>query len=76
MEAVLDDTATEATITTSGYVARKLLKRSKYDKCKLALTSQQVELDNDSYLKTLSRGGLLTPSRCSADFVCNRLSGT
>ena len=35
------------------------------------MTSQQADLDNDSYLKTLSRGGLFTPSRCLADFVCN-----
>ena len=50
---------------------KKLLKRSKSGNCKLALTSQQADLDNDSYLKTLSRGGLFTPSRCLADFVCN-----
>ena len=68
MEAVLDDSATEVAITVSDYVARKLLKRSKCDNCKLALTPL---LDNDSYLKTLSRGGLVTPSRYLADFVCN-----
>ena len=71
MEVVLDDNATEVAITISGYVARKLLKRSKCDNCKLALTSQQIDLDNDSCLKTLSRGGLFTPSRCLADFVYN-----
>ena len=65
MEAVLDDDATEVAITISCYVARKLLKRSKCDNCKLALT-----LHNDS-LKTLSHRGLFTPSRCLADFVCN-----
>ena len=63
MEAVLDDNATEVAISISGYVARKLLKRSKCDNCKLALTLQQVDLDNNSYLKTLSHGGLFTPSR-------------
>ena len=71
MEVVLDDNAVEVAITISGYVARKLLKRSKCDNCKLALTSQQIDLDNDSCLKTLSRGGLFTPSRCLADFVYN-----
>ena len=71
MEAVLDDNATEVAITISGYIARKLLKRSKCDNYELALTSQQAELDNDSYLKTLFRGGLFMPSRCLADFVCN-----
>ena len=48
-----------------------MLKRSKCDNYKLELTSQQVDLDHDSYLKALSRGGLFTPSRFLADFVCN-----
>ena len=31
MEAVLDDNATEVAVTISGYVARKLLKSSKFE---------------------------------------------
>ena len=71
MEAVLDDSAREVATTISGYVAKKLLKRSKCDSCKLVLTSHQVDLENDSYLKILSRGGLFTPSRLLVDYVCS-----
>ena len=34
MEAVLDDDAREVATTLSGYVAKKLIKRSSYDLCK------------------------------------------
>ena len=34
------------------------------------MASQEVDLENDSYLKLLSRGGLLVPSRQLADFAC------
>ena len=71
MEAVLDDSATGFAITISGYVTRKLLKRSKCDNYKLALTSQQGDLDNDPYLKALSRRGRFTSARCLSDFVSN-----
>jgi hypothetical protein len=71
MEAVLDDDAREVATTISGYVAKKLIKRSLSVHCKRALASQEVDLDNDSYLKLLSRGGLFVPSRQLADFVCS-----
>ena len=67
----MDDGAREVATTISGYVAKKLLKRSKCESCKLALTTRQVDLDNDSYLKILSRGGLFTPSRLLVDYVCS-----
>ena len=70
MGAVLDDDAREVATTMSGYVAKKLIKRSSCDLCKQTLASQEVDLENDSYLKLLSRGGLFVPSRQLADFVC------
>ena len=54
----------------SGYVAKKLIKRSSCDLCKQTLASQEDDLENDSYLKPLSCGGLFVPSRQPADFVC------
>ena len=51
------------------YFAKKLIKRSSHDLCKQALASQ-VDLENNSYLKLLSGGGLFVPSRQLADFVC------
>ena len=70
MEAILDDDAREVATTISGYVAKKLIKRSSCNLCKQTLASQEVDLENDSYLKLLSRGGLFVPARQLADFVC------
>ena len=70
MEAVLDDDAREVATTISGYVAKKSIKRSSYDLNKQILGSQEIDLENDSYLKLLSHGGLFVPSRQLADFVC------
>ena len=48
MEAVLNDDAKEVTTTLSGYVAKKLIKRSSCDLCKQTLASQEDDLENDS----------------------------
>ena len=69
MGAVLDDDAREVATTMSGYVAKKLIKRSSCDLCKQTLASQEVDLENDSYLKLLSLGGLFVPSRQLTDFA-------
>ena len=69
-EAVLDDDAREVATNISGYVAKKLIRRSSCDICKQTLASQEVDLENDSYLKLLSCDGLFVPSRQLADFVC------
>ena len=70
MEAILDDDAREVVTTISGYVAKKLIKQSSCDLCKQILASKEVDLENDYYLKLLSRGGLFVSSRQLADFVC------
>ena len=71
MEAVLDDDgAREVATTISCYVAKKLIKQSSCALCKLTLASPEVDLENDYYLKLLSRGGLFVPSRQLSDFVC------
>ena len=66
----LFDDAREVATTISGYVAKRLIKRSSCDLCKQTLASQEVDLENDSYLKLLSRGGLFVPSRQLVDFAC------
>ena len=53
MEVVLDDDAREVATTISDYVAKKLIKQSSYDLCKQTLASQEVDLENDFYLKLL-----------------------
>ena len=63
MEAVLDDHAWEVATIISGYGAKKIIKRSSCDLYKQTLASQAVDLEKDSYLKLLSRGGLFVPSR-------------
>ena len=73
MEAVLNDDAREVSTAISGYVAKKLIKRSSCDLCKQTLASEEVVFENDSYVKLLSRG-LFAPSRKLADFVYGRFA--
>ena len=68
---VLDRDSEEVAITLAGYVAKKLLKRTKCDLCKIALLAQDLDLANNAYLTLLSRGGLVVPSKNLADFVCS-----
>ena len=70
IESVLDNHSTEVAITISGYVARKLTKRSKCEDCKTSLIACDNDIENDSYLSLLSRGGLFVPSKSLAEFVC------
>ena len=70
IEAILDDDARDVSTTISGSVATNPIKRNSRDLCKhLTLASQEVDLENNSYLKLLSSGGLFVPSRELADFV-------
>ena len=69
MEAVLDDDARKVATTISGYVAKQLIKRRSWDLYRQPLASQEVDLENNSCLKLLSRGGLFVPLRQLADFV-------
>ena len=68
---VLDSHSTEVAITLAGYVAKKLVCRTKCNGCKVALSAQKVDLENNAYLSLLSRGKLFVPSKKLADFVCN-----
>ena len=67
----LDSDSQEVAITIAGYVTKKLVKRTKCEVCKVLLSVSNDELANDMYLSALSRGGLITPSKRLADFVCS-----
>ena len=49
---------------TTGYVAKKLIKRSHCESYKILLKA------NDALLNFLSRGGLFVPSKSLADLLC------
>ena len=65
----LDDDSSQVATTKSGYIARKLLKQSKYKDCEKKPTVHDQDLQNDQYLILLSRGGL--PPKELAEFVCS-----
>ena len=71
IESVLDSQSAEVATTISGYVAKKLIKRSKCEDCKNILKVNDNDLSSDSYLCLLSRGGLFVPSKSLSEFVCN-----
>ena len=53
-ESVLDDDSSEVATTISGYIAKKLLKRSKCKDCEKKLIVHDQDLQNDQYLTVLS----------------------
>jgi hypothetical protein len=71
MDTSLDHNSEEVAITIAGYVAKKLSKRSKCENCKSYLKAGDHDLENNSYLSLLSRGGLFVPSKQLAEFVCS-----
>ena len=70
-EGAFDDDSSEVVTTMSGYIARKLLKRSKCKYCEKKLTVHDQDLQNDQYLTLLSRGDLYVPPKEPARFVCS-----
>ena len=70
-ECCLDHDSEEVAITISGYVVKKLTKRSSCNKCKNCFKVSDDDLQSSPYLSLLSRGGLIVPPKDVADFVCN-----
>ena len=66
----LCDDSAEVASTISGYVAKRLSERSKCTECKNLLLRNR-DAQSNSYLDTLSRGGLIVPSTSLSDFTCN-----
>ena len=50
IESVLDLHSAEVATTISGYIAKRLIKRSKCEECKAFLMVHDTDLGNDSYL--------------------------
>ena len=70
-ENVWDADSSEVVTTIPGYIAKKLLKRSKYKDCEKKLTIHDQDLQNDYYLTLLSKGGLSVLPKELAEFVCS-----
>ena len=68
VESVLDENHAEV---ATGYVAKKLIKRSQYESCKILLKAGDFEVANDAWLNVLFHGGLFMPSKSPANFVCS-----
>ena len=71
MECTLNDPSSEVATSISGYVAKKLKKKSKCTQCKGCLSVPRTDLAEDAYLSLLSRGGLLVPSKALSEYVCH-----
>ena len=69
MEACLDSDSEEVSTTIAGYIAKKLAKRSKCDLCKRLLKANQMDLNENHYLKILSRGSMTVPSTKLAEYT-------
>ena len=69
LENSLDEHSQEVSTLVAGYVSMKLGKRSKCSVCRNKFVAEENDVVNDKYLRTLSRGGLVTPSPMLAYFV-------
>ena len=64
----MDDDSSEMATTISGYIAKKLLKRSKCKDREKKLTVHNQDLQNGQYLTLLSGGSLFVPPKGLAEF--------
>ena len=58
----------------AGYVAKKMEKHIQCHVCNNKIISNDNDVENDEYLKTLSLGGLIVPCATFKDFVCQAFS--
>ena len=68
VESAIDEIRAEV---ATGYVTKKLIKRSQYESCKIILKAGDLNIANDAWLNVLSCGGLFVLWKSLADFVCN-----
>ena len=66
---IRDDDSREVSTTIAGYVSKQLQSRSNCTSCKKKLVADEDGVENDKYLKILSRGGQTAPSPSLAEFV-------
>ena len=70
----LSEDSKQVAVYIAGYVAKKIKKLLKCHVCNNKIISNDNNVKNDEYLKTLSRGGLIVPSAAFKDFVCQTFS--
>ena len=69
-ELTLSPETEEVATTIAGFIAKKLIKRSKCSNCKSMLATDASNINICQYLQILSRGGLTVPSLSLKDFTC------
>jgi hypothetical protein len=74
LESQLSEESSHVSVTIAGYVAKQLSKKIKCSHCTDKLISKNSDTLHDSYLKLLSRGGLIHPTQSLADFVAQSFS--
>lgn len=74
LETELNEDSKEVAVVVAGYIAKKLREKQSCEECAGKLIAGQSSIENDNYLKTLSRGGLVTPSSALSEFVCQSFS--
>ena len=73
-ETELIESSKQVAVYLAGYVAKKIKKHLKCHVCNNKIISNDNNVENDEYFKTLSRGGLIVPCTTFKDFVCQRFS--
>ena len=73
-EIVLDDDSPEVTLAISGYIAKKVLKRSKCKDCEKKVIVHDQICRMTKYLTLLSRRGLSVPPKELEKFVWSSLA--
>ena len=73
-ETELIEGSKQVAVYLAGYVAKKIKKHLKCHVCNNKIISNDNNVENDEYFKTLSRGGLIVPCTTFKDFVCQRFS--
>ena len=73
-ECSLESESREVAVVIGGYIAKKLIKRTGCEACKLSLVATAADIVENDYLSKLSRGGLITPSADLAHYVAKRFA--
>ena len=73
-EIELSEDSEQVTVYIPRYVVRKIKKHLKCHVCNNKIISNDNDVENDEYLKTLSWGGLIVPFTTFKDFVCQTFS--
>lgn len=69
LEVFLSDDSTEVAHCIAGYVAKKILYKSKCEECVSLMLNKDPDVDAANYLNLLSRGGLIHPSDGLSFFI-------